>query len=243
MQLGWKRFTLRLPALAFARIKDWFRLRQRAAEDRSFDKTYEVETGDWVRPGLLDVPDEVMPHITGYEPAPLEGLNRALGALDIDPEAFLFIDVGAGKGRSMIVAAEAGFNHVTGVEISQHLTKVARENIASFTRRSRRKITWDVVTCDARDYQFPHRNMAVFMYNPFNAGILQAVMDNLERSLEHHRHTVLIVYYNPACRNVIDHSPAFTLTTEGEKYLIYQRRLPGELATRVGGASLAASAG
>src|SRR5687768_14597656 len=110
MQLGWKGFTVRLPALVFSRAKDWCRVRQRAAEDRSFDKTYAVETGNWVRPGLLDVPDEIMPHITGYEPAPLEGLNCALGALDIDPEDFVFIDIGAGKGRSMIVAAEAGFN-------------------------------------------------------------------------------------------------------------------------------------
>lgn len=87
-----------------------------------------------------------------------------------------FIDLGSGKGRPLILAAEAGFTNLTGVEFSESLCRVARENL------KRCKIQANLVCDDARNFTFPNEPCVVFMYNPFGPAIMQKVLANLSNA-------------------------------------------------------------
>src|ERR1700719_3166712 len=44
-------------------------------------------------------------------------------------EAYTFVDIGAGKGRALLLAAELPFRKVIGVELSEELARIAQKNI------------------------------------------------------------------------------------------------------------------
>ena len=45
-------------------------------------------------------------------------------------EAYGFVDVGAGKGRALLLAAELPFRKIIGVELNEELTRIAQKNVA-----------------------------------------------------------------------------------------------------------------
>jgi trans-aconitate methyltransferase len=49
------------------------------------------------------------------------------------PRDGVFVDVGCGKGRILLLAVEHGLNRVVGIEISPTLCKIAEKNIAGFS--------------------------------------------------------------------------------------------------------------
>jgi SAM-dependent methyltransferase len=77
-----------------------------------------------------------------------------------------FIDLGCGKGRVLIMAQEAGFRRMIGVEFSPALAKIARKQ-CPFA---------EVITGDATQYVFPKEPLCVFMYNPFGLAVLSEVV-------------------------------------------------------------------
>ena len=90
-----------------------------------------ADTGLWTRPvdsrsgGAFD--DGV-----AYSPVPLHRLRNLLRRLPIDsPADYAFIDLGCGKGRTLFVAAEAGFAPVIGVELDPRLAGIARANVSA----------------------------------------------------------------------------------------------------------------
>ncbi len=56
-----------------------------------------------------------------YQPSSSVIFNRAMDQLPIDFADSVFLDLGSGKGRAMILAAEAGFKKVIGVEYADEL--------------------------------------------------------------------------------------------------------------------------
>src|SRR5208283_3490988 len=47
---------------------------------------------------------------------------------------YTFIDIGAGKGRGLLVASEFHFRKVVGIELNPALAAIARSNVAHWTR-------------------------------------------------------------------------------------------------------------
>jgi len=72
-----------------------------------------------------------------YEPIGLTPLRRAVELLPLEPAATTFVDLGAGRGRAVIVAAEMGFGRVRGVELDDDLVVQAGENIRRWRARTR----------------------------------------------------------------------------------------------------------
>ena len=54
-----------------------------------------------------------------------------MGKLDVDHREFSFVDYGSGKGRVLMLAAAYPFRRILGVEFSESLDRVARDNIAT----------------------------------------------------------------------------------------------------------------
>jgi len=83
-----------------------------------------------------------------------------------------FIDMGCGKGRALILAHEAGFTDLTGVDFSAKLCRAARGNLTRLGIRA------SVICQDAGEFQFPRHPAIVFFYNPFGSDLMQRVLAN-----------------------------------------------------------------
>src|SRR5712691_7958897 len=56
--------------------------------------------------------------------------SRALDALGLETSRFVFVDLGSGKGRTLLLAAKRPFLRIEGVELSEAMHRVALRNIA-----------------------------------------------------------------------------------------------------------------
>src|SRR5438105_15577545 len=69
-----------------------------------------------------------------YRPTSWLVLHRLLRDLDVD-ERDVFVDIGSGMGRVVLMAARRPFKRVIGIERSAELVEVARMNLAQSRRR------------------------------------------------------------------------------------------------------------
>lgn len=130
------------------------------------------------------------------------------GYMAISPELFsravnyvprcTFVDLGCGRGRALILAVEAGFQRVIGVELDKNLVLSARLNVA------RAKVEAEVLHGNVLDYQLPDEHLVVFMNNPFGAATMRAVLENINR----HRHSIHVVYTIPRERGLFQAFPS-----------------------------------
>ncbi len=175
-----------------------------------FDAEHRVTTEALVFLGELD-PEAIGPsleHATHYEPAPVARAEALLDASPLAPERATFVDLGAGMGRVVMLAARRPFRAVIGVEISPALVEIARENLA--TLRDPQRVVRDVkiVRADAAEYAFPRGDLVVFLYNPFRGPVLEAVLAHLRAATRPPREVVLL-YHTPVERATVDADGAF----------------------------------
>ncbi len=101
-----------------------------------FDRARGTDTGGLIPRAELATGHPNDKHVTAYygvAPSILRGLielwlNETRPPAQID--RYTFVDIGAGKGRALLVAAESPFYEVVGVELNPELAAVAERNIA-----------------------------------------------------------------------------------------------------------------
>jgi len=140
-----------------------------------------------------------------------------LAHLPIQPSQFTFVDMGCGKGRALMLAAEMSFRRLIGVDLSPELLRIARLNTNGAA---------ELICTDCTNFVFPSEATVVFMFNPFWEDVMAQVVSNLERSLASHPRDVYVTYYRPAIRRLFDRSSSFRLLKESDVlhpwYDIYQ---------------------
>ncbi|HZW53800.1 MAG TPA: class I SAM-dependent methyltransferase [Candidatus Elarobacter sp.] len=189
-----------------------------------FDAEHRVTTEALVFLGELD-PEAVGPaleHATHYEPTPVAQAEALLDASPLAPERATFVDLGAGMGRVVLLAARRPFRAVIGVEVSPALVEIARENLASV--RDPKRVARDVkiVRADAAEYAFPRGDLVVFMYNPFRGPVLDGVLTNLRAAGE--TREIVLLYHTPVERAALDATEAFDLIADLGFGLAYRLR-------------------
>jgi predicted RNA methylase len=124
------------------------------------------------------------------------------------------VDVGCGKGRVLIVAAEYGFERVVGVEFSEELCEIARSNVTVYARKHGLSTNVEVVHRDAAEYEFRADDNVLFFFNPFDSAVMERVLENVRRSLERHPREITLLYYNAVGRQTIEAARMFDTPTE-----------------------------
>ena len=188
-----------------------------------FDADHGVTTEALVFLGELD-PEAIGPSLeyaTHYEPTPVAQAEALLDLSPLAPPAATFVDLGAGMGRVVMLAARRPFRAVIGVEISPALTEIGRENLASLRDPHRVATDVKIVRADAGDYAFPRGDLVVFLYNPFRAPVMSAVLANLAT---HEPREVVLLYHTPLERATIDESGEFDLIADLGYGLAYRQR-------------------
>jgi SAM-dependent methyltransferase len=192
------------------------RERRFRAEETNFDGRHNVDTrtrrdSSWM--ARVTSPNWV--HGIGYAPVPAADMSKILAALNIDHKQFVFIDLGAGKGRAVLVAAQFPFKRILGIEYSPGLVDVMKNNIGAYRNPGQRCFAIEGRLQDATEYDLPPDPLVLFFHHPFEEVIFRQVRSRIEQSLAEHPREILIIYYDPLCATVFDESPHFKLIKRG----------------------------
>ena len=167
-----------------------------------------------------------------YEPTPAPVLEKALvlvDTLDIDLARFLFIDIGSGKGKVLLLAAAYPFKRVIGVELWEDLHHVAVSNLEALPENERRCGAIEPVCIDAARFPIPPEPTIFYFFNPFSESVLATVLENIETSLARHAQPVFIIFYAPILlrgapwdrRRLFDASPLLRIIHQEKDFTIY----------------------
>lgn len=162
-----------------------------------FDRKYGVETLRIEKDYLKDIHAPDISMYSFYEAAVWRKYSKGIRSLGIRNSQYVFIDLGSGKGRAVMFAALMNFKKAIGVEISEHLHRIAESNLEIFRRRKATSCGFDLVCADVTQYRFPNDDLVVFMNNPFYDEIMQKVVDNLHTWLKNCGRELYILYMNP----------------------------------------------
>lgn len=132
-----------------------------------------------------------------------------------------FFDMGCGKGRVLIMAAEHGFHDITGVEFDQALAKVASQNVASYLDKKKKQVNIAVAYCDAAAFSFPDKNAVIFFYNPFAESVMATTLQNIRNSAVINRERYLI-YHTAFFDNLVGNPAEYVLLAKTDTYSIYR---------------------
>ncbi len=132
-------------------------------------------------------------------------------------ERFTFIDVGAGMGRAMLLAAEYPFRKVIGIELNPILTKIARRNLQIWRAADQTSMPIQLVCGDAVEARFPKGPCLVFLFNPFGASVMRLMLKRLAAAFADRPGQLDLLYVNNEQDEVIVRHPGFTQLFVGQE--------------------------
>lgn len=165
--------------------------------DAAFDHQNGVDTGGTTVLTDLGLTREAIKDSISHIAADPDEFHQGMKSLDCDYRQFTFIDLGAGKGRAMMLASEYSFRKIVGVEFAAPLVEIARQNLRRFRKSRHTAPPFEVVHSDAAGYDFPDEPLIVFLYNPFGNDTMREIAARLGTSLISAPRDVLVLYLNP----------------------------------------------
>jgi SAM-dependent methyltransferase len=178
------------------------RLRQRYG-DTDYDWDYRVNTTSaavgW-RDRLLGV---LYSPYQPTEPSVFREMLDYLKAQEVlDLREFTFLDVGSGKGRTLLMASDYPFRRIVGVELLPNLDQIARENIGRYKSESQQCFNLESICGDATHFPLPPEPLLLYLFNPFPESGLRLFLESLRRSMNEKPRPVYLLYHNAALENV-----------------------------------------
>lgn len=136
-------------------------------------------------------------------------------------EQFTFIDLGSGKGRTLLLASEYPFKKIVGVELIAELHRAAEENIRAYRSAKQRCLQIEAVCADAGEFRFPAEPLVLYLFNPLPESGMRRLIASLGKSLAANPRMVYVLYHNPLHERVIGESAVFARIGGTEQYSIY----------------------
>ncbi|OQA68540.1 MAG: hypothetical protein B6D44_12605 [Ignavibacteriales bacterium UTCHB2] len=151
-------------------------------EDFYFELKYGISTSKIVRREDLDISEKSKQHSEEYKPTRIRHFRLLIKSLDL-PKDSVFVDMGSGKGRVLLMASLNNFKRVTGVEISSQLCEIARENKAKFEKALGKQLPINIVNIDVLEYNVQNDENVFYFYNPFDNYIMERIIERIKQSL------------------------------------------------------------
>jgi predicted RNA methylase len=183
--------------------------------DDAFDREHGVDTAGVVEVDELVADSSSKTSAERYEATPPECFTHLLDEAQIgDRSGYHFVDLGSGKGRTLLLAQLAGFRTVTGVELCEELHRIA---LANMERK------WPACSGalprplhgDATSYPFPPEPTVCFLNNPFGPPVLEKALDNIEQSLRAAPRDFVLLYYHCNHADVLEARAGWRCTRRG----------------------------
>ncbi|MCF8278101.1 MAG: class I SAM-dependent methyltransferase [Flavobacteriales bacterium] len=134
-----------------------------------------------------------------YQPSSSVIFEKAMNTLPFNFKEKVFLDIGSGKGRALILAAESGFRKVIGIEYANELNDIAYTNVELVKDRFP-NTEFHLEEGDALTYSIPSEVDVIYLFNPFDE---QAISELMKRVKPHFKldKEIYLVYVHPV------HSP------------------------------------
>jgi SAM-dependent methyltransferase len=122
--------------------------------------------------------------------------RELVARVPVQRETSGFLDLGAGKGRALLLAERCGFRRVIGVERSHAQCAVAERNISAYRRRDATALI-EVYRGDAATFEIPDDVNVIFLYNPFGPETILRVIQRIAESIARSSRSLYVVYQHP----------------------------------------------
>jgi SAM-dependent methyltransferase len=156
-----------------------------------------------------------------YQPTEPALFREMMASLPIEFDTFTFVDLGSGKGRTLLMASEYPFRKIVGVELIDELHRAAEENIRAYRSPTQRCQHIESILADAREFEFPEDPLVLYLFNPLPHPAFSEVLLRLRKSVERVPRKVWIVYHNPLLERVIGEGTVFVKVGGTEQYSLY----------------------
>ena len=205
----------------FARDSTPSRLKQRFG-DADYDWEYRVNTTS----GAVGWRDRLLGMFhSPYQPTEPGLFHEMMQALvdhgKFDPAEFTFIDLGSGKGRTLLMATDYPFRKIVGVEILPALHRIAVENVAKYKADSQKCFAIECVCGDATTFALPAEPLIIYLFNPFPDAGLRRVVSNLEQMAG----PKYVLYHNPQLAHLLTESGRLKKIGGTHQYSLFGRGL------------------
>jgi SAM-dependent methyltransferase len=200
----------------------WRRAKRKV--DRRFDASWGADTGGVTAVRYLSVPAHRRDHAVDHIAIDPHEFERALAALPVAPDAFTFVDFGAGKGRAVLLAARLPFERVIGVELAPELHQIALRNVQACLSE-RRRADVELHCMDACEFELPEAPLVLYLYHPFGPEVLAPLIHRVVSSYQRSARPILVVYLNPF-HNQLWLDAGFVLRAAAENYAILSAERP-----------------
>jgi SAM-dependent methyltransferase len=157
-----------------------------------------------------------------YQPTDPALFQEMMSALPIQFDQFTFIDIGSGKGRTLLMASEYPFQKIIGVELLPELNQVAQENLRLYQSESQKCFALESACADATNFSFPAGPLVLYLFNPLPESGLRQMLINLDRSLTASPRPAYVLYHNPLLEHVLAGTAQLTRLSGTESYSLYR---------------------
>jgi len=182
---------------AFVRDSSPSRLRLRFG-DADYDWDFRVNTTS----GAVGWRDRLLGVFhSPYQPTERELFHEMMNALEqhtnLNVGEFTFIDLGSGKGRTLLMASDYPFHRIVGVELLPSLNEIARQNLAQYHSSSQKCFAIESICADATMFELPISPLVIYLFNPFPEPGLRRALSKLKESLQANPRSAYVIYHNP----------------------------------------------
>ena len=167
-----------------------------------------------------------------YQPTKIWTLKRIFSDLQINYEDFIFLDLGSGKGRALLLASEFPFRRIIGVELIPELHAIAEKNIKAYRSTTQRCCAIESHCSDATLYPVPTESTVLFFNNTLKTPAVSRLLTNLQDSMLNYPRQLYIVYKsvklqgedprNPVCHDLMKKASFLESFRVTELYAIYK---------------------
>jgi SAM-dependent methyltransferase len=182
-------------------LSELSRVPRALAAEYLFDLRRGIRTRGFVRNDRVLAPVAVGGDPCFYQPIGLSPLRQLVSTVPLEPGATTFVDLGAGRGRAVILAAELGFGHVFGVELDAELAAEGAENVRRWqTGRHGRSVadqTVEIRQGDAANCPLPKGPLLIALFNSFGPTTLRLFLEHLCDQRSGIPDPVFFAYINP----------------------------------------------
>ncbi len=176
----------------------------------------------------LDISEDDKQHSRAYQPTRVRDMRKLLSSVDL-PTDGVFVDLGCGKGKILLLAASHGFRRVVGVEISPRLCEIANENIRRYRAKVGADLDIEVLLANVLDYAVGPEDSVFYFFRPFDLSIMESVLSKIVASVRSHQREAWLIFSNFEYDELFDAHPVFrrhsTVQYGGARFVVFSNQV------------------
>ena len=161
----------------------------------------------------------------------LDAWQQALAGTPHALEDYTFLDIGCGKGRVLMLASDAPFHRIVGVELNPALTATAEANRSKWSTTPHLCSNIDVLNVDALAAPIPDTPAVLYIYNSFNLYVMLPLLERLQALAVGRSTPIDLIYAKPQQASLVEATPGISLLTTGSIPLTPEDRAACAFAT------------